>query len=138
MEERNSPKVDKTTLSKQNDMPAGRHGEAVNLRFDIDDLLCILLQPSNVDFNIEMADTGVTRSVDARRRSGQVDLLANDGILRHDLKMFRSNDVTITSGGYEDVGAGRSILHGGDLVAAHSRLEGIDGVDLSDQDTGTV
>jgi hypothetical protein len=31
-----------------------------------------------------------------------------------------------------------SILHGGDLVTSHGSLEGVDGVDLGDQDTGTV
>ena len=37
-------------------MTSAGHGEAVNLRLDIDDLLGIGLQPSNVDLNIKVTD----------------------------------------------------------------------------------
>lgn len=51
--------------------------------------------------------------------------------------MTADEDVTATSGGDEDLTLGSSLLHGGDLVALDSSLEGVDGVDLGDQDAGT-
>ena len=65
-------------------------------------------------------------------------LLGNNGILLHDLKVLADNDVSVTGGGNKDVGSGSGLLHGGDLVTGHSGLEGIDGVDLGDDDSGTV
>ena len=66
------------------------------------------------------------------------DVLRDDGILRHDLEVLRGDDVTVTGGGDEDVAAGSSLLHGGDLVTGHRGLESVDGVDLGDDDTSTV
>lgn len=51
--------------------------------------------------------------------------------------MTADEDVTATSGGDEDLTLGSSLLHGGDLVALDGSLEGVDGVDLGDQDAGT-
>lgn len=51
--------------------------------------------------------------------------------------MTANEDVTATSGGDEDLTLGSSLLHGGDLVALDGSLEGVDGVDLGDQDAGT-
>lgn len=65
-------------------------------------------------------------------------LLGHNGILGHDGEVSAGDDVAVTSGGDEDVGAGSSILHRGDLVASHGSLESIDGIDLSDQNTRTV
>jgi hypothetical protein len=48
-----------------------------------------------------------------------------------------SQDVTAASGGDEDLADGSSLLHGGDLVTSHGSLEGVDGVNLGDDDTGT-
>jgi len=64
--------------------------------------------------------------------------LANNGILGHDREVLTGDDITVTSGSDENVGAGSGILHGGDFVASHSSLEGVDGVDLSDEDTSTI
>lgn len=66
------------------------------------------------------------------------DLLANNGILPHLEEVLRGDDVAVAGGGDEEVGAGRGILHGAHLVTGHRSLEGIDGVDLGDQDTGAV
>lgn len=42
-------------------MTTGGHGESVNLRLDVHNLLGVGFQPSNVDFNIEVADArGIT------------------------------------------------------------------------------
>lgn len=50
------PEVDETTLSEENDVSAVGHGEAVNLRLDVDAFLGVGLQPGNVDLNVEVAD----------------------------------------------------------------------------------
>ena len=52
--------------------------------------------------------------------------------------MSTSDDVPVTSGGNEDVGAVSSIFHGRDLVTGHGSLESVDGVDFGDEDAGTI
>ena len=52
--------------------------------------------------------------------------------------MSTSDDVPVTGGGNEKVGAGGSFLHSGDLVAGHGSLEGVDRVDLGDQNTSAI
>ena len=52
----NIPKVDETSLSKEDDVTAVSEGVAVNLRLDVDGLLSVGLQPSNVDLNVEVAN----------------------------------------------------------------------------------
>lgn len=48
--------VDKTTLSKQNDVAAILHQESVNLRLDVLHGLSIGLEPGNVDLDVEVAN----------------------------------------------------------------------------------
>jgi hypothetical protein len=52
----NLPQVHKTTFREKNDVAPRSHGEAINLRLDVDCLLSIGLQPGNVNLNVEMAD----------------------------------------------------------------------------------
>lgn len=52
----NLPKVHETTFSKKDDVAARCHGETVNLGLDVHSLLGILLQPSNIDLNIEVTN----------------------------------------------------------------------------------
>ena len=66
------------------------------------------------------------------------DVLRDDGILRHDLEVLRRDDVTVASGGYENVGTRRGLFHRSDLVACHGSLKSIDGIDLGDNDASTV
>ena len=49
-------KVDKTTLSKEDDVAAVGHGEAVDLGLNIRDRLSIGLQPGDVDFNVKVTN----------------------------------------------------------------------------------
>jgi len=46
-------------------------------------------------------------------------------------------NVSATGGGDEDLTDGGGLLHGGDLETSHGGLEGVDGVDLGDDDTST-
>lgn len=52
--------------------------------------------------------------------------------------MLASDDVPVSGGGDEQVGARSSLLHSSDFITSHSSLQGIDRVDLSDKDTSTV
>jgi hypothetical protein len=51
-----APKVDETTVCKENKVSTRGHCITVNLRLNIDHLLGICFQPGDVDLNIEMAD----------------------------------------------------------------------------------
>ena len=64
--------------------------------------------------------------------------LRNDGILRHLEEVLRRDDVTVPSGSHEDVPARSSLLHGRDLVASHSSLKCVNGVNLGDDNASTV
>lgn len=64
--------------------------------------------------------------------------VADDGVLGHGLEVRTGDDVSASGGGDEDVGLGGSLLHRADLVTGHGSLEGVDGVDLGDDDSGTV
>jgi hypothetical protein len=48
--------VNKTTLSKKDDVTAVLHQITVNLGLDILNALGILLQPGNIDLDVEVAD----------------------------------------------------------------------------------
>ena len=48
--------VDETTLSKEDDVAAVLQEEAVDLGLDAGDRLGVLLEPGNVDLDVEMAD----------------------------------------------------------------------------------
>jgi hypothetical protein len=69
--------------------------------------------------------------------SGNALLTANNGVVAHNLEMLANENVTATGGGDEDLTLGSSLLHGDDLVALDSGLEGVDGVNLGDDNTGT-
>ena len=112
--------VDETTFGEEDNMLAGWHGEPVHLGFYVDAGLSILLQPSHVDLNVEVTNVG------------------DDSVIEHDVKVLAGDDVPVTGGGDEDVGAGSSVFHGGDFVAGHGSLESIDWVDLGDENSSTV
>lgn len=111
--------VDETTLGKKDDVTAGRHEVTVDLGLDVADGFGVLLEPRNVDFDIEVTD------------------VADNGIVGHSLEVHASKNVTAAGGGDENLSLLGSLLHGGDLEARNSSLESVDGVDLSNDDTGT-
>ena len=132
------PKVNKTTLSKEDDVAARGHRVAINLGLDVDDLNGVLFEPRHIDLNVEVADARI--SVRSQPILGYLELssLGDNGVLWHDLEVLSSDDVPVPSGGNEDVGARSSLLHGGDLVTSHRSLESVDRVDLGDEDASTV
>lgn len=129
-------KVDKAALGKEDDVAAAGHEEAVNLGLDVLDRAGVGLEPSNVNLDIEVTDVCLSMSVMNRNRC-LGELTADDGVVGHSLEVLASEDVTASSGGNEDLTELGSLLHGGDLVTSHGSLESVDGVNLSDDDTGT-
>lgn len=112
-------KVDETALCEEDDVTAGRHEETVDLGLDVLDRCGVLLQPGNVDLNVEVTN------------------VADNGVLGHGLEVLANKDVTAAGGGDEDLTDRSGLLHGSDLVARDGGLESVDGVDLSDENAGT-
>jgi hypothetical protein len=110
--------VDQTALSEQNDVLAVQE-VAVNLGLDVLDGLSVGLEPGNVDLNIEVTN------------------VADNGVVAHGLEVTANEDVTATGGGNEDLTDLGGLIHSLDLETLDSGLEGVDGVNLSDDDTGT-
>jgi len=110
--------VNKATIGKEDDVDTVLQGVSVDLGLDVD-LGGVGVQPGNVDLNVEVTNVG------------------QDGILLHDGNVLTTENVTASSGGDEDVSEGSSLLHGNNLVSLHASLESIDGVNLSDEDTGS-
>jgi hypothetical protein len=126
--------VDQSTLGEEDDVSARLHLESVDLGLDLDVLGGVGLQPCDINLDIEVTDAGHQLSSTRARAN----LLGDNSILLHDLEVLADNDVSVTGGGNEDVGSGSSILHGGDLVTGHGSLEGVDGIDFGNDDSGTV
>jgi hypothetical protein len=112
-------KVDKTTLSKENDVVTVLHGETINLGLDVLNRSGVGLEPGDIDFNIEVTN------------------VADNSIILHGLEVLTNNDITAASGGNEDVSLTNSSLHGGDFETFHSSLKSVDGIDFGDDNTGT-
>lgn len=112
-------KVDEAALSEEDDVAAVLHEEAVDLGLDVLDGRGVGLQPRDVNLDIEVTN------------------VADNGIVGHGLEVLANEDVTAAGGGDKDLALANSLLHGGDLETRDSSLEGVDGVNLSDDDTGT-
>ena len=112
--------VDQSTLSEEDDVSAGRHGESVDLGLDVDGLDGSLLEPVDVDLDVKVTN------------------VANDSVLGHGREVLASDDVSATGGGNKDVSLGSGFLHGGDLETGHRGLESVDGVDLGNDNSGSV
>ena len=51
-----APKVDETALSKEDDVVAVGHEEAINLGLDVDALNGVLLEPGNINLDVEVTN----------------------------------------------------------------------------------
>ena len=111
--------VDQAALGKENDVTAVGHEVSIDLGLNVLDALGVLLQPGDVDLNIEMTN------------------VADNGVVAHGFKVFTNKDVSATGSGDENLAERGSFVHGDDLVARNGSLKGIDGVDLGDEDVGT-
>lgn len=111
--------VNKTTLGEEDDVATTLHEVSVNLRLDVLNAHGVLLQPGNIDLDIEMAN------------------VADNGIVGHCLEVLGNQDITAACGSDENLAKAGSLLHGQNLVARNSSLKGIDRVNLGDNDART-
>ena len=112
--------VDETTFGEEDEVPARWHRVPVNLRLDVHDGHGVLLQPSDVNLNIEVTDVG------------------DNGVFRHHREVLSGDYIPVTGGGDEEVGARGGVFHGRDFETSHSGLESIDWVDLGDEDSSSI
>ena len=75
-----------------------------------------LVQAVHLDLVVEMAD------------------VADDGLVLHLRHVLERDDVAVAGGRDVDVGGAERVLDGGDFKAFHRRLQGVDGIDLRDDD----
>ena len=106
-----------TALGEEDDVLAVLEGVSVHLGLDVI-LDGVGVEPSGVDLAIEMSD------------------VADDGILQHHLEVATFDDSGAAGGGDEDARFFGGLVHGGDFVAFHGGLKGVDGIDLGDQYSG--
>ena len=114
------------------------HGEAIDLRLNIDGLLGVGFQPGNINFNVKVTNAVKSSVTGLQSTRTTANVLGDDSVLRHGLEVLGSNNVPVTSGSNKDIAARSSLVHGGDFVAGHSSLKGVDGIDLGDDDTSTI
>ena len=118
-------------------MAARCQREPVDLRLDVDSLLCVCLEPSNVDLNIKVTNTTII-SATSPTQTTRDNRLADNSIFRHLHEVFGGDDITVTGGGHKNVGTRSGILHRGDFITSHGSLKSVDGIDFRDQHTGTI
>src|ERR1700761_3271551 len=109
--------VDQTAFSEQDDVSAVGHQESIHLRLDGDLVLRVLLQPPNINLNVEVTN------------------VADDGILTHLFKVLANDDVAAAGSRHEDLCLRSSILHSDHLISGHRRLESVDRINFRAQHT---
>ena len=109
--------IDQTTLGQNNQVLAVLELVAVDLWLDVDLLDSIIIQIFDVQLIVKVAN------------------VAQDGVVVHLLKVSWTNDALAAGGSDKDTASWSSLLHGSDLEALHSSLQGVDWIDLSDDDT---
>src|ERR1043165_3147972 len=62
--------------------------------------------------------------------------VTNDGLVFHLEDVVQGDDVAVAGAGDVNVGLAEGVLDGGDFKAFHGGLEGVDGVNFGDDDTG--
>src|ERR1700678_2775144 len=109
--------IDEAAFGQQIDAVPGGEGVFIDLRFDVQLLdTGPRVQALDLDFVIEMAN------------------VADDGLVLHFLDVLQRDDVAVAGAGDVDVGTTQGRLDGGDFKTFHGRLQGVDGIDFSDDD----
>ena len=114
-------KVEESTLGKDDDSMAIGEGVSVDLLLDVDALNTgPVVKTVHIHLVIEMSD------------------VSDNGVVLHLGHVGGHDDSLVTGGSDEDVGGGENTLEFLDLETFHASLEGTDGVDLTDDNTGTT
>jgi len=109
--------IHETPLGEEDDMFAVLEGVAVHLGLDVV-LDGVGVQPGGIDLAVEMSD------------------VTDDRILEHHFEVAAFDDTGAASGGDKDARFFDSLIHGSNFEALHGSLQGVDGIDLRDQDAG--
>jgi hypothetical protein len=109
--------VDQATLGEHDQVTAVGELVAVHLGLDVHLLDGVLIQPLDVELEIEVTD------------------VAQDCVVGHVLEVTRGDDVLAAGGGDKDAALSGGLLHRGNLEALHGGLQGVDRIDLGDDDT---
>src|SRR5262249_6546693 len=91
--------------------------EFVHLRLNLDPLdVLAVLEVRHFDFQIEVPD------------------IANDDLVLHHVEVFAADDIHAAGGRDEDVADRGDVFDRRHLISFHRRLQGVDGIDLGDDD----
>ena len=74
-----------------------------------------------IDLGLDVVPFEIAQAHDLNLRVEMADI-ADDGAVLHGAHVVHGDHVQIAGGGDENVGAGRGIVYGGDLVALHRGL----------------
>src|SRR6185437_12630738 len=110
--------VHKTAFGEHINRAAIGQDVFVILRLHVDFLHALqIVQTVDLNFVVEVAD------------------VTNNRLILHLEDVFQGDDVAIAGGGDVDVAHAERVFEGGDFETFHRGLEGVDGIDLSDNDT---
>ena len=113
--------VQETALSEDDNSMVIGELVAVDLLLDVDAFDAgVAVETVHVDLVVEMSD------------------VADDGVVLHLGHVVGHDDSLVSGGGNEDITGLDDGLESLDLVSFHSSLEGADGVDLNDDNTGAL
>ena len=110
--------VDETAFGEHEDGVAFGEGVFIHLRFDFHPDGVGIVQTVDLNFAVEVAD------------------VADDRLILHVAHVFEGDHREVAGGGDIDVATAQGFLDGGDFVAFHGGLEGVDGVDFGHDDAG--
>jgi len=111
--------VQQASLGKDDDAVVVGPDELVNLGLDVVPSGG-LHQTVHVDLVVKVSD------------------VSNDGVVLHLLHGLLHQNSLVSGGGDENVGPANNVVEGGDGEALHARLQGADGVNLSDVNDGAA
>lgn len=111
--------VDKTSLSKEDNVATAGHSVSVDLGLDVDDRLGVGLEPGDINLNVKVTN------------------VADNSVVGHLGEVLTSDNVSASGGCDKDLANLGGLLHRKNLETRNSSLEGVDGVDLGDNDTST-
>jgi len=113
-------KIAETSLGQKDDGVSIGKSPFVDLRLDVGSLGTRFLESRDIDLIVKVSN------------------VADDGIVLHLLHVGKGDDVAISGGSGEDVNLSDNVLDGVDFVSSHQSLEGTDGVDFSNNDSGSL
>jgi len=113
-------KIAETSFGQEDDGVTISKSPFVDLGLDVGSLGSRFLESRDIDFIVKMSN------------------VANDGVVLHLFHVGEGDDVAVSGGGGEDINLSDNVVDGVDFVSSHQSLEGTDGVDFGDNDSGSL